>query len=115
MLSIERISDDAYQKQRLVLQDGTYFDLTIVFVPLQKSWFIDSLVYNDFVMNGMRISNNLNMLHQYKNLIPFGLACVSKQDREPSLQEDFSSGASSLYILTPEEVEEYAEFVSGQI
>jgi hypothetical protein len=54
-------------------------------------------------------------LFQYMNQIPFGLACYSKQNREPSLQNDFLSGATSLYILSEAECQEYLELVRGQV
>lgn len=111
---IQQITSDTYQKQNLVLPDGTSMNLTLRFVPMQLSWFIDELVYGDFVLQGYRIFNSPNMLHQFKNLIPFGLACVSNESREPSLQQDFSSGASTLYILTAAETAQYTEFLSGQ-
>ena len=53
------------------------------------------------------------MLYQFQNQIPFGLACFSKANREPQLQQDFVSGASSLYILTQAECQEYATYIQG--
>lgn len=113
MYEIQQITSDPYQKQTLVLPDGTTMQLTIYFVPMQYGWFITSLVYGTFAIQSLRITNNPNMLRQFKNKIPFGLACFSKNDREPSLQEDFSSGASVLYILSAAEVAQYEEFLSG--
>lgn len=113
MYDVQQITDAFLQKQTPILTDGTPLQLQIKFVPLQFGWFIDSLVYKDFVLNGFRISNSPNMLYQFKNLIPFGLACISKGDREPTLQQDFLSGASKLYILSAEEVQQYSDFLSG--
>lgn len=97
----------------LVLPDGSSISLTIYFVPMQFGWFITELSYGDFVLNGLRITTQPNMLYQFRNVIPFGLACFSPSGREPSLQEDFASGASVLYILTAEEVQQYADFLSA--
>lgn len=115
MLQIDNISDSPRQKQSLVLADGTQIELAIYFVPMQYGWFITRLVYKDFVLNGVRIVNSPNMLHQFRNQIPFGLACFSANNREPSLLQDFSSGASKLYILTEAEVAQYTEYLSGQV
>ncbi len=111
MQLIQRISANPYQKQTLVLDDGTSFDITMYFRPMQFGWFINNLAYGDFVLNGLRITNSPNMLNQFRNLIPFGLGCFSAANREPSLQQDFFSGASKLYILTQAEIDEYAEFL----
>lgn len=113
MYLIQNITSDSLQSQNITLEDGSIISLTIYFRPMQYGWFINSLAYKDFTLNGLRITNNPNMLYQWKNLLPFGLACFSKSNREPSLQEDFSSGASNLYILTSDEVEEYTEIISG--
>lgn len=90
----------------LILPNGFQTTLGINFYPMQFGWFITSLTYQTFTLNGLRITNNPNMLHQFQNIIPFGLACYSSQNREPSQQNDFSSGASLLYILSSDEVEE---------
>jgi hypothetical protein len=50
-------------------------------------------------------------MHQWQNLIPFGIACFSTNNREPSLLEDFSSGASRLFLLSEAEVEEFQEYL----
>lgn len=113
MLRIQNITTDSRQKQTLLLPDGTNFEMTLYYVPLQFGWFITELVYQDFVLRGARVCNSPNMLHQYRNQIPFGLACFSAEDREPMFQQDFSSEASKLYVLTEEEVDEYTEFLTS--
>lgn len=115
MYEIQQVTSDARQKQNLILPDGSILSLTIYFIPMQYGWFITELIYEGFVLNGVRITNSPNILHQFKNQIPFGLACFSKSGREPSQKEDFSSGASKLYILTEEEVRYYSEQLSGQV
>lgn len=115
MYQVQNLTDDSRQKQTLVLPDGTQIQLSIYFVPLQLGWFITSLVYQNFTLNGLRITNSPNMLHQFRNKIPFGLACFTVGDREPTQQLDFSSEASKLFVLTAAEVEFYTEFLSGQI
>lgn len=113
MYSVPQISDAPLQTMQLILPDGTTVDMTIYFVPMQYGWFITNLVYGDFTISGLRITNNPNMLYQFRNQIPFGLACFSKADREPTQQEDFLSANSVLYALTSDEVEEYAEFIAN--
>lgn len=108
---IDQISTAPLQRFTLVLPNGTAFTMTLYFVPLQQGWFITELTYQDFVLRGLRITNSVNMLNQFRNLIPFGLGCISTANREPSLDQDFSSGNSKLYILTQAETEEYAEIL----
>ncbi len=113
MLTIQNITTNSRQKQTFTLTDGTQVKMSFYFCPLQFGWFIPNLTYGDFILNGLRISNSPNMLHQFRNQIPFGLACFSTNSREPSQQQDFSSGASVLYILTADEVAEYARLLAG--
>lgn len=115
MLQITSITNDPYQKQTLFLPNGEAFTFQIYFRPMQYGWFIETLTYQDFVLNGVRITNSPNILFQFMNKLPFGLACYSKANREPTQQDDFSSGASTLYVLTQEECQAYLEIVRGQV
>ena len=116
MYQIQNITDDPKQKQTLVLPDGTQIQISYYYVPNQQSWFIRTLTYDTFILQGIRICNSPNLLYQFRNQIPFGLACFSTlAKREPMLQEDFSTGESKLYILTAEEVNQYTDYLSGQV
>lgn len=111
MLLIQRVTLNALQAQTLVLDDGTSFSITMYYRPLQQGWFLDSLIYGDFEVRGIRIVNSPNMLQQWRNKLPFGLACFTEGNREPTLQEDFSTRAAKLYVLTAAEVAEYQEYL----
>lgn len=113
MFQIQNLTADTLQQQTLVLPDSSLIQIQIYFVPLQTGWFLTNLQYGAFQTTGVRISNSPNMLNQFRNQIPFGLACFSSQSREPTQQADFQSGASLLYILTAEEVAEYVSFLDG--
>lgn len=114
MFIVQQVTSDPLQRRTLILLDGTSLQMTMYFVPLQLGWFITSLVYGTFTLTGLRITVNPNMLRQFKNQIPFGLACYgNKVTREPTQQQDFSSKAFSLYILSAAEVLAYEEFLAG--
>jgi hypothetical protein len=112
MYQIQQVTNAPLQKQTLVLPDGTFLSMSTYFRPMQFGWFIKELSYaltsRDFILRELRICNSPNMLHQWRNILPFGLGCFSSQDREPTQQDDFISGANTLYILTAEEVAEFA-------
>lgn len=111
MYLIQQVTAAALQSQNLTLPDSTIVTIQIYFRPLQVGWFINTMTYGSFALSGMRITNSPNMLFQYQNQIPFGLACYTAGNREPTQQEDFSSGASQLYILDQSECEEYYAFL----
>lgn len=108
---VQSINSAPLQQQTIVLDDGTTFALSVQFVPEQYAWFIPSLIYGDFVLNGIKIVNSPNFLFQWMNLIPFGMACYSTDNREPSLQDDFSSGASKIYILNHDECDAFKDYI----
>lgn len=108
---IQQITSDPVQRQTLILPDGTSLSMVIRFVPMQYGWFINSLIYQTFTLNGLRITNSPNMLQQFRNQIPFGLACFTTNNREPSQQQDFSSGTSKLFLLSAAEVASYNEML----
>lgn len=103
------LADRPFQKRTVVIPDGSAFVMTLYYREMQRSWCITTLEYGDFTLNGLMLCNSPNMLYQWKNLIPFGLACYSTGDREPSLLEDLGTEASKLYVLDEDEVAEYAE------
>lgn len=113
MFVIQTITTDPQQQQAWVLQDGTQVVVQLEFKPMQLGWFFDSLVYGDFTLTGFRIVNSPNMLHQFRNQLPFGIACATKGNREPNQQQDFASGNSVLYLLSAAEVQAYTEFLSS--
>jgi hypothetical protein len=113
MQLIQNITSQPLQEQTLILTTGSPLLLQLYYRPVQQGWFINTLTYLTFTLNGMRVTNQLNMLRQWKNILPFGLACISASNREPSLIADFSSGASNLYILSAAEVQEYEALLNG--
>jgi hypothetical protein len=115
MRLIPNITNQPRQIQTILLDNGLSFEFEIYYMPLQQGWFIESLTYGDFILNGFRISNFPNMLHQWRNILPFGLACRSVDDRDPTLQEDFSSRHSELLLLSEAEVDAIARNFSGQV
>ena len=113
MYLIQQITSDACQQQTLVLPDGSSLFMQMYFSPIQQSWLFQQLVWGTFTLNRYKIVNSPNLLNQWKNIIPFGIACYSTNNRDPGLQEDFSSGNSLLYILTAAEVLEVTTYLQG--
>lgn len=112
MYQVQNITSDALQQQTLVLPDGTFLVITLNYKPLQYGWFAN-LTYGTFELDGLRITNSPNMLFQFRNLLPFGLACISTANREPTQQQDFLSGEAALYVLSKDEMAEYVQYLEG--
>lgn len=114
MLLIKELTDEPQQRHTILLPSGQQVVLTLEFKPMQLGWFVQQITYNDWQANNLRVVTSPNMLHQFKNQIPFGLACFVTDGQEPSQQEDLLQSRAQLFILTSDETTEYEEFLSGQ-
>ena len=115
MLLIPGLTQSANQTITFILSDGTTFTMTLYYNQTQQGWFINNLTYSpdSFTLNGLRIGVNPNMLFQWQNVIPFGLACATQTGLDPTLQQDFVSGNAQLYVLSAAEVAQYSETLRG--
>ena len=115
MQQITSITDAPNQQMTISLQDGTKLSMSFGYSKENYGWYFTNLNWNNgvWVECGRRIVNSGNMLRQYKNILTFGLACFTAGNREPTQIEDFSSGASSLYVLTPAEVLAFESYLQG--
>ena len=112
MQRINGITTYPNQNLTLKLLDGTVLQMNLIYRETQNGWFFGGLNWNNgqWIENGRRVVTHPNMLRQYKNLIPFGLACFTVNNREPTQQQDFVApstsipSASSLFLLTASEV-----------
>ena len=87
----------------MVLEDGSRIDLAISYRPGQLGWFAD-LTYGAFELTNFRLTCSANALRQYRALIPFGLAVVVAEGREPFYQTDLSDGSAQIYLLDAADV-----------
>lgn len=113
MLQIQQITSDPNQAQTVILQDGTQLQMSLYYSVGQYGWFMNLQYGSNFTLNGVRVTVSPNILRQWGNELPFGLGCFqTTAPREPTQQQDFSSGLFQLYILSSTEVTEYNQFLS---
>lgn len=113
MFKIQPIEDYPLQTKVLSLPDGSQVTMTLYFIEMQRSWFIRVLTYADFEANYIKVVNSPNLLRQFRNIIPFGLACNSQDNRDPMFRRDFLTDACSLFLLSESEVQAYEDYLSG--
>lgn len=109
MKRLDGIRATGRQTLNAFASNGKRIDMTFVFYAAIQEWFIN-VTYETFELTGFRIFASPNILQQYENIIPFGLAVTVQGGAEPFLISDFSSGRVNIYVLTPEEVEQVQEF-----
>jgi len=110
MLLISTITSDPKQSHTLILPSGKSVTMDLEFKPLQAGWFMD-LQYETFSLKGFRVCSLPNLLRQFQNIIPFGMACYVDADQEPLFLDDFKSGRAKLYIMTTSEVQAYEDYL----
>lgn len=114
MFKIQNITSYPYQSKSLVLPDGTRIEIDIQYFPLRKCWVIKRLAYQDFLYHSFKLVMGVNIIRQFKNILPFGIAVYSPEGRDPQLAEDFTEdGKHSIFILTQDEVEQYEAKLNG--
>ena len=105
MKQITSLIDSAKQNLTIVLDSGTNVPFDIRYIASQQGWFY-SFTFGEFSATNRRLVVSPNCLRAFRNIIPFGLACLSVDGYEPIYQDDFSSGRISLFVLNEEDVAE---------
>lgn len=99
--SVSQVSDNAFQTMVLQMPDGSTGALNLYYRASAPRWFFDflhpALPQGGPKGNGLTLSPNL--LRPWKNLVPFGLACVTLDGQDPVGSEDFINGDATLYVL----------------
>jgi hypothetical protein len=112
MNQIQGFTDQPKQKTTLILADGTSATLTLEYKPQQIGWFYD-LVWQNFALNGQRLTASPNILYQFHHQLSFGLMVITAGNVEPTLQTDLSDGTTSIYLLEGTDVADVAAAVFG--
>lgn len=104
MLQINGLTNDAMQECVLDGIPGIQVSLTLRFMPRIQTWNMD-VSYQDFLAQGIPILSCPNMLRQWRNIIPFGIACTNIYQLDPYTINDFINGNSSLFLLNASDVQ----------
>ena len=91
-------TDSPSQTTTFTLEDGSSATINLYYRQQQAGWFYD-LAYGEFSVFGQRIVASPNMIRQFREQIPFGLATLTTSKQDPTLQEDFSDGSAVIILL----------------
>jgi hypothetical protein len=112
MQILSQITSDPYQSIPLTSDDGTLITMILRYFSTQQFWSM-SISSGLFQLNGIRITNEMNILGQYINQITYGIACMSVDLEDPFLINDFSAGRSNLYLLNATECQTIANAIKN--
>ena len=98
MNKITNLTDSAFQSMVLTGNQGQRIGFTLKYQPSQQLWYYN-VAYLNFALNQSNLVVSPNILHQFYNNLPFGIACISNDGYDPYYQNDFITGRISLYLL----------------
>jgi len=102
MYTMNAISNDYKQKFKYPIQGSPTVSVSIEFRENQSSWFL-SLTWGSFTINNDRIAVSNNLLDQFKNILPFGIAVYGPGDIDPFSLDAWTKGWT-FNMLTSSEI-----------
>ena len=113
MKQITEFTEDPNQQHVLIGENGEEITVNLVFIDSQTGWFID-LQYGDLIINSMRLVTSVNILHSWKNIIPFGLTVATPDKGDPYFIDDFTSGRVGIFLTNSGDRKELEEEFYGE-
>ena len=103
MRLLNKITDKASQRYFLTGNPGQRIVMDLRFLSSQSLWSMD-LSWNGVSIKNIQVVASPNILRKFSNVIPFGIACVTKDGLDPYFIDDFSTKRASFYLLSEEDV-----------
>ena len=103
MITIDNLSDDAFQKVDVVLDDGSLATIALRYLPSGQRWIAD-ITAGSFTVRAVGLCNHPNLLRQFRNTLSFGLMCLTIDGVDPAYIQDFVNGRCQLLVLTKADV-----------
>ena len=115
MVGIDNLSDAADQLTTLQMPDGSVGTLELFFLGATNRWSFN-FTHPQFpagALNGQMLCVHPNILRNFKNILSFGMACLSQNGTDPVDIEAFASGRTSLYLLDAADVAAIEQDIYG--
>ena len=103
MILLTQLTNSASQEFTLTSETGEAIAFALRYLPRINSWVFDCS-QGELNVTGARLANSPNLLRQWRNLIDFGLMCVSTDGGEPEFLNDLAIGRVSIYLLNAADV-----------
>lgn len=104
MLYINKLTADAQQSLNLTGLPGIQIAMTLRYMPRTQSW-VMGVTWGDVSIQGIQVVGSLNLLRQWRNIIPFGITCICPDGLDPYQLTDYVNQRASLYLLDAADVE----------
>lgn len=103
MQLLNNLTDAADQVMTVTIADGSLATLEFFYRPAVQRWTLD-ITHPLLTMHGFNVCLGPNILRQWRNIIPFGIAVTSTIGLDPIQVDDFANGVCSVYTLSAAEV-----------
>lgn len=103
MFYINKIINAASQQLTLTGIPNVQIGMTLQYMPRIQQWNM-GITYGDTIINGILVKCSVNILRQWKNNLPFGIACIRADGLDPYALDDFQDQLANLYLLNSDEV-----------
>ncbi len=100
---LNKITSSPYQQFFLTGITGIQVTMTLRYMPYQQIWTMD-IQQGTFEVYGIQIVAAPNILRNYRNIIDFGITCLSTDSLDPLYVDDFSNQRCGIYLLDKDEV-----------
>lgn len=104
MYQLTQLDSQPRQQIEMILDNQERVLFTFEYKSNQLGWFF-GFKYGDINYQNIRLTTTYNILRAYRNYLPFGLRCDTQDDEEPMTIDDFTTGYSTVYLLTKAEVQ----------
>ncbi|NDJ15399.1 MAG: hypothetical protein EBY17_30160 [Acidobacteriia bacterium] len=104
MTTLSGISAQPKQTLSFTLDDGSLVSMYLEYRPQQTGWFAN-FQWQDWRVDGIRLTASPNLLAQWQKRIPFGLAILTQGNVEPLNSTDFSNGICWVVVLNAADVQ----------
>ncbi len=103
MTRIDNITDQASQRTQPVLADGSVLTIDLLYNGATQHWSM-TIQHTLLATASLNVCAFPNILREWRNLIAFGIACITTTGQDPTSVDDFINGVASLYLLDEADV-----------
>lgn len=100
---ITNLTNFADQVAQLQLPDGSTATMELIFNGATERWTMN-VSYGTFTATQIGVCCYPNMLRQWEEILPFGIAFTTADQTDPFDINDFVSGRVSVYLLNADDI-----------
>jgi hypothetical protein len=107
MIQLTGLTNDPKQQYTVVTEDNIEFQFYLEYIDNQRQWIYSIGYGSNFILNQNEFTLvfAVNLIRQYINILPFGIACSTPDGSDPLYLNDFINGRVNIGILSQADVQ----------